>query len=99
MKGTWASAAPLCTFAAQHVARRFASQDAPDFDFFSGLMALLVLAAILLTMVFLRSLLDYWRSHRNLVNDCRIWFSVNTGIADRFRGIKNVDWRAKGNQR
>ena len=46
------------------VASWFVSQDAANFDFFSGLMAVLLLAAIVLTIVFWESLLDYWRSHR-----------------------------------
>jgi hypothetical protein len=46
------------------VASWFVSQDAPNFDFFSGLMAVLLLATIVLTIVFSQSLLDYWRSHR-----------------------------------
>jgi hypothetical protein len=46
------------------VASWFVSQNAPDFDFFSGLMAVLLLAVIVLTIVFSQSLLDYWRSHR-----------------------------------
>ena len=46
------------------VASWFESPDAPNFDFFSGLMAVLLLAAIVLTLVFSQSLLDYWRSHR-----------------------------------
>ena len=46
------------------VASWFVSQDATNFDFFSGLMTILLLAAIVLTMVYSQSLFDYWRSHR-----------------------------------
>ena len=46
------------------VASWFASQDSPNFDFFAGLMSVLLLAVIVLTTVFSKSLLDYWRSRR-----------------------------------
>ena len=44
------------------VASWFVSKDAPDFDFFGGLMAVLVLAALVSVIVFWQTLIEYWRS-------------------------------------